>query len=328
LARNDGKLKVMTDDSWSGLSGVSLAISADREVHRVAGVADRAAGLNWTLQTQSQVSSISKQFVAACALMLVDAGVLQFDESVGRHLGAGDSAWDAVSVQDLMTHTAGMSHWNDEPGFTPTTPLAPADRLELLLAGRLSRPGAEFHYSSPGYIVLSAVLADAADCSYAELAQELIIEPLGLADTTMGLPKPGPAAHGYARGEPVQLWDLSGMPGTGDVWSTAEDIARFILALHGGDLLPSAAQPMLHQIKVPCSSGGSRIRVHSYAVGHFVGMIDNDLAYLHPGDNPGYQSLAVWLPDTSTAAVVLSNDEATDIESTMLEILEEIGRDR
>jgi CubicO group peptidase (beta-lactamase class C family) len=117
------------------------------------------------------------------------------------------------------------------------------------------------------------------------------------------------------------------MPGTGDVWSTAGDLARFLSALHSGQLLPSTVQPLLHQLRVPHpnSSEGS-IRASAYGAGHFIGTVDGHRARLHPGDNPGYQSLAVWLPETSTVAVVLSNDEAVDIETTALSALREAGR--
>jgi hypothetical protein len=40
-------------------------------------------------------------------------------------------------------------------------------------------------------------------------------------------------------------------------------------------------------------------------------------AYLHPGDNPGYQSLVVWLPGQAACVAVLANDEAADTEALL-----------
>ena len=40
-------------------------------------------------------------------------------------------------------------------------------------------------------------------------------------------------------------------------------------------------------------------------------------ASFHPGDNPGYQSLHAWLPDTDISLAVLSNDEGTDLASVL-----------
>jgi CubicO group peptidase (beta-lactamase class C family) len=311
--------------SGAGFSGARLVIRPGLVFKRESGLADRAAGRPWTMDTQSQVASISKQFVAACALMLVDRDALDLDDPVSRHLAAAGPAWDEVTVRQLMTHTSGMSHWGDEPGFSASTSTPADERVRLFLtAPRPGRPGEAFRYSSPGYVVLSAVLAAVAGRPYRELARELVIEPLGLTATHLGSPGPRPAALGHRAGERVASWDLGSMPGTGDVWSTAGDLARFVSALHTGELLPPAVQPLLHEMRVRIpDSSDSRIRAHGYAAGHFVGTVDGQSAYLHPGDNPGYQSLAVWLPGSSTVVVVLSNDESDDVEVLAAEALRE-----
>jgi CubicO group peptidase (beta-lactamase class C family) len=304
--------------SGAAFSGVCLVVRPRQRFEGTCGTADPAAGGAWTVHTQSQVASISKQFVAACALILVDRGTLQLDGPISRYLPGAGPAWDDISVRQLLTHTAGMTHWSDQPGFDPSTPLRADERLRLFLASpRPASPGEAFRYSSPGYVVLSAVLAAAARQPYERLCRELVITPLGLDETHLGAPGAGPVALGYRQGERVASWDLGAMPGTGDIWSTAVDLARFVSALHTGNLLPPAAQSLLHNVRIPTPvpKSDARIRCHEYAAGHFVGTVNGQSAYLHPGDNPGYQSLAVWLPGSSTAMVLLSNEETADLES-------------
>lgn len=288
-------------------------------------MADRTAGQAWTPETRSQIASISKQFVAACALVLVDRGQLELDDPVTRHLPAAGPDWASVSVRQLLTHTSGMMHWTEQPGFVPSQPLPAPERLRLLLAGPRAAAG-DFRYSSPGYIVLAAVVAAAARSPYSELARRLIVEPLGLTSTNLRSPGTGPTARGYRGAQAVTPWELGDMPGTGDLWSTVGDLARFLRALHGGTLLPPAVQPLLYEIAVPYTdSSESPVRAHAYGVGHFVGAVRGRPAYVHPGDNPGYQSLALWLPDAETAVVVLSNDEEADIEGEAVAVLAELG---
>jgi CubicO group peptidase (beta-lactamase class C family) len=311
--------------SGEAFSGVCLVVQPGQRFERTSGKADRATSRAWTVHTQSQVASISKQFVAACALILVERGAIELGDPVRRHLPVAGPAWDEVSVQHLLTHTSAISHWGDQPGFDASTPTPADERLRLFLdAPRSGRPGETFRYSSPGYLVLSAVLAAAAGRPYEELARELVLTPLGLNKTHLGAPGPGPVALGYREGETVASWDLGSMPGTGDVWSTAVDLARFVSALHSGGLLPPAAHSLLHEVAVPTpvSSSDTRIRADGYAAGHFVGTVDGQPAYVHPGDNPGYQSLALWLPESSTAVVVLSNEETADLESTAADMLQ------
>lgn len=294
------------------------------------GLADRAEGQPWTLQTRSQAASVSKQLVAACALILSDRGVIQLEDAVTRTLPNAAPGWDEVSLRHLMTHTSGLSHWGCEPGFTASESMPAADRLGLLLASAPSdAPGTAFRYSSPGYVVLSAALAAATCQSYEKLARELILEPLGMTSTHLGLPRPGLTARGYRSGRPVPSWDLTSMPGTGDMWSTAADLARFVSALHTGHLLPAAVQESLYQPGLPLNAApGGRLRAEAYHAGHFSGSLDGPPAFLHPGDNPGYQCLVVWLPETSTSVVILTNEETADVEAIATKALEdaEVGK--
>lgn len=320
-------------------TGAGLAVRGGSVVASwCAGFADAAQRRRWTLQTRTQVASISKQFAAAITLLLVEQGALTLEDSVAAFFTDCSAQWRPVSIRQLLTHTAGMAHWCDLPGFDPAQSLEPAQRLELLLAAPLTdRPGQNWRYSSPGYIILAAVLEHATQRPYSELVQNHIIGPLELTATTVGTPLASDSALGYRHGQPVTPWQLHTMPGTGDICSDATDLARFIAALHSGTLLPAQIQPMLHSLAVPQrtpasaspASGGRparRVTSDEYCAGHFHGTIDGQFGYLHPGDNPGYQSLAAWLPETGTAIVVLGNHEDDDIERAAADLVRGITR--
>lgn len=294
------------------------------------GFADRDGGRRWTRGTRGQVASISKQFAAIVALNLVDQGVLALADPVTSVLTEASAQWQTVTLQHLLTHTSGLGHWSERPGFDPAQSLEPAERLALLLAAPLtSSPGVQWRYSSPGYIVLSAVLETVAWAGYAQLVEDQIIGPLGLTDTTVGQAWAQGAAVGYRFGEPVAPWDLHTMPGTGDIWSTADDIARFIAATHDGTLLPERIQRTLHAITVAHDppEPPAAVRVDAYGLGHFSGTVNGEFAYLHPGDNPGYQALAAWVPATQTVAVALSNEETDDVGRAVADLLAGLADD-
>jgi CubicO group peptidase (beta-lactamase class C family) len=309
-----------------GFSGVRLVARGGSVLEETCdGFADIAAEMPWTRQTRSQIASISKQFAAAVTLILADQDAITLDDSVASVLPGCPGQWRDVSTRQLLTHTSGMNHWCALRGFDPAQPLVPGERLQQLLAAPLADPpGQVWRYSSPGYIILSAMLETAAHRPYAQLVHEHIIDRLSLSSTTVGRPGGSDAARGYRRGDPVAPWQLHTMPGTGDIWSSAGDLARFLTALHDGGLLPERVQPTLHDITVSqgCATNStSRVTTSRYGLGHFHGTIDEQFAYLHPGDNPGYQSLAAWLPATRTLVVALSNDEDDDIEQTVADLV-------
>jgi CubicO group peptidase (beta-lactamase class C family) len=289
-------------------------------------LADRQTAAPWSVDTGSQIASISKQFVAAVTLMLAERGALNLDDPVSTLLPEAPRGWDSVTLQELLTHTSGLPHWCALPGFDPSVALPAVARLQHFLAAPgPGDAGRTWQYSSPGYVVLSAVVERAARRRYADLVRELVIDPLALAGTTVGERADNPVARGYSHGEPVAPWDLTSMPGTGDVWSTARDIATFVTALHDGGLLPPRARALLREIRVPIvnqDDGSSDVATQWYGLGHFIGTVGGRNARLHPGDNPGYQSLAAWLPETRTAVVLLSNDEADDLEGVLSEAVQ------
>jgi CubicO group peptidase (beta-lactamase class C family) len=201
------------------------------------------------------------------------------------------------------------------------------DRLALIQqAPLLTEPGTQWRYSSPGYLLAGLIVERASGRLYPDFITERILSPLGLTSTTAGGAPSGTAtARGYRNGEPVVPWDLSAMPGTGDICSTAPDLARFITALHSGHILTGGSLRLLRTPHTPAGtedgSGDGWLTSQGYGYGQFVGTIAGQTAYFHPGDNPGYQSFAAWIPAHETCVVILANDEATSIEGLLKQLL-------
>jgi CubicO group peptidase (beta-lactamase class C family) len=312
-----------------GLPGVAMVTRAgSAEVAVAGGAADVTTGEECTMRTRFQIASVSKQFAATVAVMLAESGTITLDDTVDRWLPGCPAQWRQVTLHQLLAHTAGVRHWDDTPGFDPAEPMDPATRLQLMLEAPLAtEPGAGWRYSSPGYVLAGHIMARACGQPYAELLASKIFTPLRLASTTAGkVPATAPAARGHRNGQPVPPWDLGQMPGTGDICSTAGDLTRFITAVHSGSLLTSDSGRALSTVHT--QAGGDRdagesswVTVEGYGYGHYIGTIAGHTAYFHPGDNPGYQSFAAWLPDHATCVVILANDEAADIESLLRQLL-------
>src|SRR2546423_15448649 len=90
---------------WPGQAGVA------------GGLADAEAGVKCTPQTRFQLCSVSKQFAAAAAMLLVQSGQLDLAEPVARWLPGCPPQWQRVTLHHLLTHTAGVRHWGNAPGF-------------------------------------------------------------------------------------------------------------------------------------------------------------------------------------------------------------------
>jgi CubicO group peptidase (beta-lactamase class C family) len=314
--------------SVGGLRGaVIVARAGSVALELAAGPAEAEAGAECTPQTRFQIASVSKQFVAAAVMLLVESGTVALGEPVDRWLPGCGPQWRQVTLHHLLTHTSGIGHWGEVPGFDPSQPMSPDQRLALIQqAPLLTQPGTRWHYSSPGYLLIGHIVTRASGQPYTDVITERILTPLELTSTSVGDVSAGAAiARGYRDGEPVPAWELSEMPGTGDIRSTAGDVARFTTALHRGSVLTGSSVRALVTVHTPLSgdqgSGDDWLTGDGYGYGHFIGSIGGHPAYFQPGDVPGYKSFSAWLPEYAASIVILANDETADIENLLRQLL-------
>ncbi len=322
--------------SVEGLRGaVTVTRAGSVEVELAGGLADAGSGARCTPQTRFQIASVSKQFAATAVMLLAESGAVVLGEPVARWLPGSPPQWRRVTLHHLLTHTAGVRHWGDAPGFEPSQPMSIHDRLALIQqAPLLTEPGTQWRYSSPGYLLAGLIVERASGRRYPDFLTERILSPLGLTSTTAGgAPAGAFMARGYRNGEPVVPWDLSAMPGTGDICSTVGDLARFTTALHSGQVLTDGSLRLVRTPHAPAGTGDSTddgtddgsgdgwLTGDGYGYGQFVGTIAGQTAYFHPGDNPGYQSFAVWIPGDAACVVILANDETASIEGLLKQLL-------
>jgi CubicO group peptidase (beta-lactamase class C family) len=160
------------------------------------------------------------------------------------------------------------------------------------------------HYSNLGVGALGLALAHAAGKPYADLVEERICRPLGLADTRvhghLSVVQLSRMVAGHrGRGRPAPAWPLVGIAAAGALRSTADDMLRFLSAqLEPNDTELADAIRLTHvhreDPKLTIGLGWMRIdRPH--------------LLWWHNGGTGGYRSFAGFRPERGDAVVVLSN---------------------
>lgn len=313
-----------------GFRGVAVVLRGETVLREVVGdLADRETGVPCTPQTRFQIASVSKQFTAAAVLLLAERRQLQLADPVERWLPGCPPDWRAITVHHLLTHTSGIGHWDATPDFDPLQPIDPSEMLAVVQRAPLrTAPGRAWSYSSPGYILLGQIVQAASGQPYDAFLAEHIFTPLGLTATSAGAaPAGGQVARGYRDGQPVPSFEMSAMAGTGNIWSTTADLVRFTAALTSGALLSPESRQALFATQATLdgtASSGIGWRSHGYGYGCFIGAVAGHRGYYHPGDNPGYQSFAGWLPEPDIRLVVLTNDETTDIRTTVADLVDSV----
>ncbi|MBV1906160.1 MAG: beta-lactamase family protein [Pseudomonadales bacterium] len=132
--------------------------------------------------------SATKGITSAAAWLLIQEGKLAEDELVADIIEEfGTNGKDAITVQQLFTHTAGFPH----APFRPTDWLPKEKRYGRFAQWRLSwEPGTRFEYHpSSSMWVVAELIERRSGQVYTDFVRERVLEPLKLHNLFVGLPE-------------------------------------------------------------------------------------------------------------------------------------------
>jgi CubicO group peptidase (beta-lactamase class C family) len=239
--------------------GAAVAVVRDGRVVHLAGYGHADPdGTPVTPDTAFLIGSVSKPITAALVEQLVADGVLDWDEPVWPHLAhlaeQAPDGFEAATVEQLLTHTAGLSMSVGVAGAVEVHdgPDALDQRARDVLSSRLaSAPGTRWEYSNAGPTVLAAVIERVTARSFGDELRDRVFDPLGMTGSfaTAERAAAAPLATGHAlwfgRWRPVEHpYDEAGTA-MGYIGSTAKDLAAFMQAyLDGHPAIPADASQL------------------------------------------------------------------------------------
>jgi D-alanyl-D-alanine carboxypeptidase len=314
----------------AGVPGVVVAASG-REA--AAGLANVDTGEPLTPRHRFRIGSVSKTFIATVVLQLVDEGALELD-------GEATPVVPGITVRQLLNHTSGLPDadiFRDPIAFLEPYRRDPKHRWQLspqellgkaLGQERLFPPGEGWSYSGSNYLALGLLVEETTGSSLPEHVRRRVIEPLGLEETDF--PVDSSAGHGLARAYlPADNPALPG-PGPGPVdtteldlpfnWigggvnATASDVARFLAALLGGELLPDRLRA---ELLTTVPSDWPETDEYGLGIGKITSVMREvpspcGAAWGHLGFSLGYIAIALASEDGSRQAVVMTNGQVMD----------------
>jgi CubicO group peptidase (beta-lactamase class C family) len=192
-------------------------------------------------------------------------GKLDVHDPVARFLAPVPPDKAGITVQQLLTHTAGLVDALGDDYEPLTRRQLVADAMASPLR---SAPGSTFHYSNLGYSLLAAIVQEASGTGYERFLAKHLFAPSGMTQTGYVLPRWRRAdvaveydARGRAQGRPFDHpWAAGGpwwnLRGNGGMLSTAGDLARWHRSLQRATVLDRRAQRELFHPRVQEVPGG------------------------------------------------------------------------
>jgi CubicO group peptidase (beta-lactamase class C family) len=308
--------------------GLSIGIVYDQDLiwAKGYGFANREKQQRATPTTLYRIASISKLFTATAIMQLRDAGKLQLDDPVSKHL-----PWfhvknvrpdaPAITIRHLLTHTSGLPrelplpYWNDLKFPTREEMMRLVPEQDTVFS-----PEVEYKYSNLALAIAGEVVAAVSGEPYPQYIENHVLGPLGMRSTRV---TPDPTTPGLAIGyrkrvpgeprEAEDFIDARGLTPAANLASNIEDLAELVSlqfresAGGGAQILKGSTLHEMHRVQWlrPDWQSGQ-------GLGFWIRRVGQQVRVGHDGAAPGFKSQIETSPADKFGVIVLVNGYDAD----------------
>lgn len=317
---------------YNMFDGAVLVAENGKIIYKEAfGLANREWNIPNTTDTKFMIGSISKPITATLILILVQKGLVNLNNTVEDYIPEFKNKPAAkITIKHLLSHTSGIPNYDIINDFFPRISrqsFAREDYVKVFADSALAfEPGTRYMYSSWGYFTLGYIIEKVTGKTYEQAMKDEIFDKIQMKNSgsylhTKIIPN---RASGYDYGLDSYVSgdfrDQSNTMGTGDIYTTVEDIFKFHIALTNNTLLN---KHLSNEMFTP------GIRPARYGYGWFnqnfkFTNTDSVKANYHLGSTEGFISFFLRIPETNSMVVILCNSAPTDyfgITKSLIKVL-------
>ena len=195
-----------------------------------------------TVDTPMPIGSVSKQFCAACVLMLGEEGKLSLDDTLDKYYPDYKEG-GKIQIKNLLSMRSGIPEIaaDENPDLVTMENTEEENKQAMkdwLFAQSLEfKPDTQFEYVNANFFLLSDIVEQVSGEKYSDFLHSHIFEPLGMSHSgTIGELDSSPA---WADG--IDYTQIDRQPGLtngcGDIISNSSDMDKWIEALSSGEVV-------------------------------------------------------------------------------------------
>ncbi|MBT2216841.1 serine hydrolase [Virgibacillus dakarensis] len=226
------------------VSGIQYAINDNGSItlSDSAGVYDKATNTPVTKETMFGIGSVSKLYVTAATMMLVDANKVDLDKPLTTYIKdftMADERYKEITPRMLMNHSSGLygTHYGNSMLFNDNDTKNHDELLVRLQSSRLkSKPGEYSVYCNDGFQLLEILVERVSGLSYTKFLETYISNPLNLSSTKTPLDnfdRQRLAKTYFPTIDKALPVENANVIGAGGLYSTAEELSTFSEVLTG-----------------------------------------------------------------------------------------------
>jgi CubicO group peptidase (beta-lactamase class C family) len=309
-------------------SGAVLVAKDGAAVSSIAvGEADKSTGRKNTADTPINLGSTNKMFTGVAVAQLVEQGLIDWQDTVGKFLPDYPNATvrDEVTIEHLLTHTSGTEAFADQDDFVRYRDVTTvAGLMDIISDNPLAfAPGTDEKYSNAGPWILGRIIEVVTGEDYYDYIQVNVFDVAGMEnsgfyyrdDTTADFARgylqeqEGPRRRGApqpelkANGEWKANKGVIGKRGSpsGSAYSSTNDMLRFANAMNGNALISADSFKTLTTLRT-----GS-LDENGYGYLFRLEKSNTYPTWGHSGGGPGIQADFRHIPSLGYTIIVLSN---------------------
>jgi D-alanyl-D-alanine carboxypeptidase len=294
--------QVLRSELSSTNPGILFSIeSGDKQISwsGAAGINDLSLGDSLQVRQTFRIASVTKTYVAAAILRLMEKKVLRLEDPISKHLSpthtgilAQDYDLEQITIEQILRHSAGFFDHTHAPEFfdrvfsTPSPEWTRTAQLQLGVekGERIGTPGTQFSYSDMGYVILGELIETYTGKSLDGGIKELIgLEKLGLDRTDFERLDPQTdqlRIHQYFQGKDTYNFSPTmDYYGGGGILSNTAELIYFFQSLFQGKIFenPATLKLMLKPVSYPIKAK------LDYQMGMYKVQVKGMDAYSHSG---------------------------------------------
>lgn len=327
---------------WN-VPGLAVAVVKDGKVVLAKGYGVREIGKTDPVAADTLFGAMSttKAMTVAALAMLVDEGKLSWDDRVTKHLPdfrVGDPyVTGELRVRDLLTHSGGLGNADFLWAWTPELSSAEIVRRMQYAQPAYSLRGG-FIYQNVMYLVAGRVVEKASGMPWGKFVAERLFAPLGMRNSfatwkaSEGY-KDRSSAHFEVKGNIRVIPDMTIDPvaPAGSVWSTADDIARWLTFVlgdgtwEGKPLIKTATMREIFkpQVIVPGPQFYPTIAITkphwmTYGLGWFQHDYRGEMVNFHTGSIDGRTAIIGLLRDKKLGVYIFGNLDHAEVRHALM----------
>ena len=314
--------------------GVSIAVINNFEIEWAGafGVKQSDGEDPVTTKTLFQAASISKPVAAAAALHFADRGEFDLDVDVNQllkkwHIPENEFTLEKkVTLAGILSHTAGLTvhgfpGYNQKSDRPTLVQILNGEKPANTAAIRVDKqPGSSWRYSGGGYTVMQQMLIDLRNQSFPQILREVVLDPLGMSDSTYEQPlqveraSQAASAH-YGSGKTIPgKWHTYPEMAAAGLWTTPSDLCRFAIeimkAYRGESARIFSGEMARRMLTVIDGNDGLGLSIRGSG---------NQVRFSHGGSNAGFKcGLYAWTGSGQGVAIMTNGDQGSSLAQELL----------